>query len=144
MDILQAIQQYPTKTVIFTGGEPALQVDSHLCQILHQQGYRLHVETNGTRELPTEIDWITCSPKMEFCKAGAIQIKHIDELKVVFTNTNSMSYYEKIPATHYFLQPCDTGEIEKNKIIQQAAIDYCLQHPKWRLSLQTHKILQIQ
>lgn len=80
---------------------------------------------------------------MEFCQAGLLHLEHIDELKVVFTSSNSMATYESIPATHYFIQPCDTGDAQKNQDIQQAAIDYCLKHPKWRLSLQTHKILQI-
>lgn len=129
-----------THTVILTGGEPSLQVSPALIATLHQAGYLLHIETNGTHPLPDGIDWITCSPKTPSPVIG-----NIDELKVVFTDSgeSDADHFASVPARHYSLQPCDTGNKDINASLLTRTIDYILSHPQWRLSLQTHKITNI-
>lgn len=152
VEIVRAVSQFPSHYVVLTGGEPTLQLTASLCDKLHAQGYYLMMETNGTRPLPEgcQIDWITCSPKLiedgeGMRKLAAIRLRHIDELKVVFEDspTQDMSLYEQIPATEYRLQPCDTQDSLGNQSILNKTIKYILQHPKWKLSLQTHKILNV-
>ena len=151
-EIVEAVLQYPTRYVVITGGEPTLQITASLCDKLHAHGLYLMMETNGTRPLPEgcQIDWITCSPKLIDVEEGkrkiaTIRLRHIDELKVVFEDspTQDMSLYEQIPATEYRLQPCDTQDPLCNQAILNKTIKYILQHPKWKLSLQTHKILRV-
>ena len=151
-EIVEAVLQYPTRYVVITGGEPTLQITASLCDKLHAHGLYLMMETNGTRPLPDgcQIDWITCSPKLIDVEEGkrkiaTIRLRHIDELKVVFEDspTQDMSLYEQIPATEYRLQPCDTQDPLCNQAILNKTIKYILQHPKWKLSLQTHKILNV-
>ena len=151
-EIVEAVLQYPTRYVVITGGEPTLQITASLCDKLHAHGLYLMMETNGTRPLPEgcQIDWITCSPKLIDVEEGmrklaTIRLRHIDELKVVFEDspTQDMALYEQIPATEYRLQPCDTQDPLCNQAILNKTIKYILQHPKWKLSLQTHKILHV-
>lgn len=143
--ILDAIKEYPSNLVIFTGGEPTLQLDEALCNLLHKHGYEIAIETNGTRPVPKGVDFITCSPKFEFVENGAPELRKADELKVVYTGKeyNDMSLYDNFEADYYYLQPCDTGDVEKNKEITAAAVQYCLDNPKWRMSLQTQKIINV-
>ena len=151
-EIVEAVLQYPTRYMVITGGEPTLQITASLCDKLHAHGLYLMMETNGTRPLPEgcQVDWITCSPKLIDVEEGkrkiaAIRLRHIDELKVVFEDspTQDMALYEQIPATEYRLQPCDTQDPLCNQAILNKTIKYILQHPKWKLSLQTHKILHV-
>ena len=151
-EIVEAVLQYPTRYVVITGGEPTLQITASLCDKLHAHGLYLMMETNGTHSLPEgcQIDWITCSPKLIDVEEGmrklaTIRLRHIDELKVVFedSSTQDMALYEQIPATEYRLQPCDTQDPLCNQAILNKTIKYILQHPKWKLSLQTHKILHV-
>ena len=151
-EIVEAVLQYPTRYVVITGGEPTLQITASLCDKLHAHGLYLMMETNGTRPLPEgcQIDWITCSPKLIDVEEGTrklatIRLRHIDELKVVFEDspTQDMALYEQISATEYRLQPCDTQDPLCNQAILNKTIKYILQHPKWKLSLQTHKILRV-
>ncbi len=151
-EIVEAVLQYPTRYVVITGGEPTLQITASLCDKLHAHGLYLMMETNGTRPLPEgcQIDWITCSPKLIDVEDGkrkiaTIRLRHIDELKVVFEDspTQDMALYEQILATEYRLQPCDTQDPLCNQAILNKTIKYILQHPKWKLSLQTHKILHV-
>jgi organic radical activating enzyme len=130
-EIAEAVAVYPCPTVILTGGEPSLQVDEPLLEALHFKGKRVHIETNGTCVLPDGIDWVTCSPK----QGGALRVKRVDEVKVVFTGQDVAPFLQ-IPAREYFLQPCsgqNTAEV----------VAYILAHPQWRLSLQTHKLIDI-
>lgn len=138
--IVEAVGLHPARTVIITGGEPALQLDAELTTALHKAGYTIHLETNGTLPLKpgVEIDWITCSPK----DGPALQIQHIDELKVLFRGED-VSGFLSVPAREYRLQPLDTGDPERNKEIVKKTVNYILNHPKWNLSLQTHKILNV-
>ena len=151
-EIVEAVLQYPTRYVVITGGEPTLQITASLCDKLRAHGLYLMMETNGTRPLPEgcKVDWITCSPKLIDVEEGkrkiaTIRLRHIDELKVVFedSSTQDMALYEQIPATEYRLQPCDTQDPLCNQAILNKTIKYILQHPKWKLSLQTHKILHV-
>lgn len=124
------------KWVVCTGGEPLLQLDAELIDCLHDSGLQVAIETNGTIAAPDGIDWICVSPK-----AGAefIQLSG-DELKLVFPQDGLMP--SSLPAdldfVNYFLQPMDGPQIKENT---EAAIAYCLEHPQWRLGLQTHKLL---
>lgn len=144
-EIVREIAKYAhCGRVVLTGGEPSLQVTEELLGMLHDNGYHIAMETNGTRPLPSGIDWVTCSPKFEFCKNAEIKLGHIDELKVVYKGRGQdMSRYEEIEAGEYYLQPCDTGDAETNTRIIEDTVDYIKQHPKWKLSIQTQKILGI-
>jgi organic radical activating enzyme len=125
--------------VCVTGGEPALQLDRELVDAMHAAGYRIHVETNGTRALPEGVDWITLSPKADvpgLTGDGTVVLEKADEVKVVFQGFD-VEKWSRFPASAYFLQPC-SGE----NTVQ--TVDYIMEHPRWRLSLQTHKILKIQ
>jgi 7-carboxy-7-deazaguanine synthase (Cx14CxxC type) len=124
--------------VVFTGGEPCLQLDSDLLTALHQRGFETAIETNGTLDVPDGIDWICVSPK----PGHALQQTRGHELKFVYPQeTLSPDDYAEMDFEHFFLQPMDTGEAETSWHNVQAAIAYCLQNPQWRLSLQTHKII---
>ena len=151
-EVVEAVLRYPTPYVVLTGGEPTLQVTPSLCDKLHERGRFLMMETNGTRPLPEgcHIDWVTCSPKLIDEGEGRrrlapIRLLHIDELKVVFEDNPSqdMALYRQIPAAEYRLQPCDTGDPLSSQAILNKTIQYILQHPEWKLSLQTHKILNV-
>ena len=149
-DIIEEVSRYKANLVVVTGGEPALQLTESLVEMLHLLGKTVAVETNGTIELPENVDWITLSPKDAFLGEKAIPIlKEADELKLIFDEDMCkdarpcVSTYANINVKHRFLQPCDTGDAEKNKEIIQKTIEYCKEHPEWRLSLQSHKILNI-
>ena len=142
--IIKALAKWKCNYVILTGGEPTLQVDEDLVIALHEHGYMLSMETNGTRRIPGGIDWITCSPKQGFlsAKAARVVLHQVQELKVVFDGIHPVKDYG-IMAFFYYIQPCDTGDPEKNKVIIQKAVEFIKKNPGWQLSLQTHKILDI-
>jgi 7-carboxy-7-deazaguanine synthase (Cx14CxxC type) len=124
--------------VVFTGGEPCLQLDTPLLDALKQRGFECAVETNGTLHAPEGLDWICVSPK----PGQALQQTRGHELKFVYPQeTLSPDAYADMDFEHFYLQPMDTGEAETSWHNVQAAIAYCLQNPQWRLSLQTHKII---
>lgn len=141
--IIAEAKRYPAKLVVLTGGEPSLFVDGAFIKRLHDEGFLVAIETNGTHPLPLGVDFITISPKFEFCDEAELALSGCDELKVVYNGKNDMSRYEKIKATYRYLQPCDTGDEESNRRIIEASVDYVLNHPEWRLSLQTQKIINI-
>lgn len=123
--------------VVCTGGEPLLQLDGALIDALHARGFDVAVETNGTIEAPAELDWICVSPK-----AGAKLVQRSgDELKVVFPQPGiDLAECEGMAFRHFFLQPMDGPERASNT---EKAVRFCMDHPQWRLSLQTHKIVGI-
>jgi 7-carboxy-7-deazaguanine synthase len=123
--------------VVCTGGEPLLQMDEELVAEFHRAGFEVAVETNGTRVAPRGIDWVCVSPK-----AGAeLVLRSGQELKLVFPQENAgPELYEQLDFQHFFLQPMDGPSREENT---RLAVQYCLAHPQWRLSLQTHKLLGI-
>jgi 7-carboxy-7-deazaguanine synthase (Cx14CxxC type) len=123
--------------VVLTGGEPMLQVDAALIDALHAHGFTIAIETNGTLPVPRSIDWICVSPKA----GAALQQRSGDELKLVYPQPDlPPEAIAALPFTHRFLQPMDGPDVEVNTA---RAIAYCKQHPGWRLSLQTHKLLGI-
>ena len=123
--------------VVCTGGEPLLQLDEPLIAALHRQDFEIAIETNGTLAPPPGIDWICVSPK-----AGAMLVIYSgNELKLVYPQEGAMpERYATLSFEHFFLQPMDSPERAANT---RAATDYCLAHPQWRLSLQTHKLIGI-
>jgi organic radical activating enzyme len=139
------------KMVVLTGGEPALQVDKPLVDALHQAGFYICIETNGTRPLPEGIDWITCSPK----EGTRPALKQVQEVKVVFTGMYDPEVWrEQLSAEHWMLQPLrytgewlmenvDSWEDDRNDNMDDT-VRYILSHPFWRLSVQLHKIAGLQ
>jgi 7-carboxy-7-deazaguanine synthase (Cx14CxxC type) len=123
--------------VVCTGGEPLLQLDASLIEALHARGFEIAVETNGTIAAPAGIDWLCVSPK-----AGAeLRQTTGDELKLVYPQSGAdPGRFEALAFRHFFLQPMDGPRLAANT---QLALGYCLEHPRWRLSLQTHKLLGI-
>ena len=144
-DILQAIAGYPPRFVVLTGGEPTLQVDEAFIDLLHSHGYEVAMESNGTRPAPVNLDWLTVSPKVRGERSEVMGKRMPDEIKVVFQEDTDPELFLSPchPMPLLYLQPCDTGSQERNVHILQACIDYILQHPRWRLSLQTHKLIHI-
>ncbi len=147
----------PSRFIVLTGGEPTLQVDEHFVDLLHQEGYEVAMESNGTRPAPRNLDWLTVSPKV--VDGGRSMVdgegKAPDEIKIVFEeNTAEMlsspasplsSLLSPLPSPPLlYLQPCDTGDSARNAFILQQCISYIKQHPQWRLSLQTHKLIGIE
>ena len=123
--------------VVLTGGEPLLQVDSALVDALHANGFEIGVETNGTILPPEGLDWICVSPK-----AGSeLVVRRGHELKLVYPQAQALpEIFESLAFERFSLQPMDGPDVAANTV---RAIDYCLRHPQWRLSLQTHKTLGI-
>ena len=148
-DILAAISGYPSHFVVLTGGEPTLQVDEAFVDLLHQRGYEVAMESNGTRPAPQNLDWLTVSPKEGGkWEKNSDNCRQPDEIKIVFDdeiNPEEVIAHSSflIPPLLY-LQPCDTGDAERNRVITQACVDYIKAHPRWRLSLQTHKLIDIE
>lgn len=126
-----------TPYVVCTGGEPLLQLDAALVEALHERGIAVAVETNGTQLPPAGLDWICVSPK-----AGApVVLTSGNELKLVFPQALALpERFESLGFDHFYLQPMDGPDREANT---GAAVRYCLAHPRWKMSLQTHKLLGI-
>lgn len=126
-----------SKYVVFTGGEPLLQLDADLIQALHDVGFEIAIETNGTIPVPAGVDWICVSPKMG---ANLVVFKG-NELKVVIPQAGqAMQEYAALDFEHFFVQAMDGPLLAKNLNL---AIEFCKSNPQWKLSLQTHKLLQI-
>ena len=126
-----------SRFVVCTGGEPLLQLDELAIDELHARGFEVAVETNGTRNAHATIDWVCVSPK-----AGAELIQRSgDELKLVYPQAGALpEEFESLDFDHFFLQPMDGASTDENT---RLAIEYCMTHPRWRLSVQTHKILGV-
>lgn len=123
--------------VVCTGGEPTLQLDAPLIEALHREGFAIAIETNGTNPVPEGVDWICVSPK-----AGTELVQRRgDELKLVFPQPGAMpEQFQDLAFRHFLLQPMDGPALGENT---RAAVAYCLSHPQWNLSMQTHKLLGI-
>jgi 7-carboxy-7-deazaguanine synthase (Cx14CxxC type) len=123
--------------VVFTGGEPLLQLDAELLKAVRERGFESAVETNGTKDIPPGLDWVCVSPK-----AGALlRLGGGDEVKVVFPQDGiDPATMAELDFRHFWIQPMDGATREANTA---AAVRYCLEHPRWRLSLQTHKFIGI-
>jgi 7-carboxy-7-deazaguanine synthase (Cx14CxxC type) len=123
--------------VVCTGGEPLLQLDDAAVDALHSRGFAIAVETNGTQNPPAGIDWICVSPKAQ----APVVLDHGQELKLVFPQVDvDPRCFESMHFDHFYLQPMDGPDAAANT---QAAMQYCLANPRWRLSIQTHKLLGI-
>lgn len=147
-EIVEAVKAYPAKHVVITGGEPSLQLTEILVDALHAAHKTVAVETNGTHLLPPNVDWVTLSPKTVYVDGAEVVLTRADEIKVVFDGEHDPADQISTLTFHLppfiFLQPCDTGNDAKNKQITAAAVEYIKSLPQWRLSLQIHKILDIQ
>ena len=137
IDALWPAAHAASKYVVFTGGEPLLQLDAALIDAMHEVGFTIAIETNGTLPVPPGVDWICVSPKM-----GSTLVVHKgNELKVVIPQLRQeLHAYEHLDFDNFFVQPMDGPLAEFNT---RLAIDTCKRNPKWKLSLQTHKMLQI-
>jgi 7-carboxy-7-deazaguanine synthase len=123
--------------VVCTGGEPLLQLDHALVAALHERGFQVAIETNGTIAVPSGVDWICVSPKAR----AELIVRGGDELKLVYPQVSAKpEQYRSLAFQHFFLQPMDGPERQANT---RLALEYCLAHPQWKLSLQTHKQLGI-
>jgi len=143
--IFHEVMKYPAAPlIVLTGGEPSLYVDEDLLQTLKISGKKIAIETNGTRNLPSGIDWVTLSPKFNFDGGDSLPcvLKECDELKVVYTGQN-LAIYDSITAKHRFLQPCYVDDEKQRNTLIQFCVDAVLANPQWRLSLQTHRLLGI-
>lgn len=130
-EIADAVAAFPARHLVATGGEPLLQLDSELLRAIKARGFYVQVETNGSMPVPPEVDWVTCSPK-----DAPWAVNRIDELKIVYQGQDVEQIAALLPAPRLLLQPCsglNTAE----------TIAYIMEHPRWRLSLQTHKLLDI-
>ena len=125
------------KFVVFTGGEPLLQLDKQLVDLLHKKKFKVAIETNGTILPPENIDWICVSPK----QGADFNLKYGNELKLVYPQKGlEPKNFKHLDFDHFFLQPMDGKDLQRN-ILQ--SVSYCVENPLWRLSLQTHKIMGI-
>lgn len=132
-DIVREISKYPSRRIVITGGEPLLQLDNQLIDAIRSAGFYIAIETNGSLPVPEGVDWVTCSPK-----ETPWHIDRIDELKIVYQQQDVEKIAGLLPqAAHYFLQPLSCSNTSET-------IRYILSHPRWRLSLQTHKLTGIQ
>jgi 7-carboxy-7-deazaguanine synthase (Cx14CxxC type) len=140
-DLARAVaQQWPGGEgcyVVCTGGEPLLQLDDALIAALHAEGFEIGIETNGTLLPPEGIDWICVSPKAD----AELNLRRGNELKLIYPQSGAEpERYAALDFAHFFLQPMDNAARDANT---SAATQYCLAHPQWRLSLQTHKLIGI-
>jgi 7-carboxy-7-deazaguanine synthase len=127
----------PSKYVVFTGGEPLLQLDDALIKSMHACGFQIAIETNGTLPVPPGVDWICVSPKV----GPKLVVQAGSELKVVIPQIGqALEDYESLQFDNFYVQPMDGPNLEHNT---RLAIEVCKRNPKWKLSLQTHKLLQI-
>lgn len=131
-EIADACAKYPARHLVATGGEPLLQLDSDLMRALKARGFYVQVETNGSLPCPPDVDWVTCSPK-----TPPYGIDRVDELKIVYQGTDPDEVSSLFDTPRRFLQPCSGMNTAET-------VDYILKHPTWRLSLQTHKLINIQ
>ena len=145
-EIVDEVNKYPlAPLVVLTGGEPSLFIDeAFMMELKLKTGKRIAIETNGTRPLPTNLDWVTFSPKTSFDGGGVepCVLTACDELKVVFLGQD-LAQYDGIEAKYRFLQPCFVENEEQRKANMQACVETVKSHPNWRLSLQIHRALNI-
>lgn len=133
----QAVDKDAPRYVVLTGGEPLLQLDKPLIDALHAQGFEIAIESNGTLPVPQGVDWICISPKAH----AHLQQTWGDELKLVYPQLSAPpEQFVHLGFQHFFLQPMD-GVAQAENV--RRCIEYCMEHPQWQLSLQTHKLLNI-
>lgn len=131
-EIVRRLKAFPSRQLVLTGGEPSLWIDRQFVDKLHEAGFYVCIETNGTHALPPNIDWITCSPK----EGADVVLTSMNEVKVVYVGQDVERYHYDF-ADNHFLQPCSGRNISET-------LDYVMAHPHWRLSLQLHKLIGVQ
>lgn len=148
-DIIRAVNLYTASWIVLTGGEPALHIDSDFVRMLKRAtGKKVAIETNGTLELPEELDWVTVSPKAGICggEGGELKVKRIDELKVVDVGQDLAPYFE-LPnlgeRTLMYLQPCYVADEKERLSNRLRTLSRVLADPRWTLSVQLHRFLGI-
>ena len=148
-DIIEEIKKYPAGLIVLTGGEPSLHIDREfIIKLKSGTSLPVSIETNGTRELPEEIDWVTVSPKIGIQKSGdaTIRVTHADELKVVDLGQDLSPYFRLTcvdETTKMYLQPCYVEDREQREKNTRLTVRRVLDDSRWRLSLQTHRYLEI-
>lgn len=141
-EIVRTVSSFVPRHLVITGGEPTLQLTSSLIDSLHEAGFYVQLETNGTLCPPSNIDWITCSPKVQ--EGGSIVLERANEVKMLYKGDGTdLTPALSVEADEYRLQPLDTGDPVRNQEIVNQTINYIIEHPQWKLSLQTHKILNV-
>ena len=148
-EILREVQQYRCPRICLTGGEPLLQLDDELLDTF--SAFVVHMETNGSVNKPevNRVQWVTLSPKNHlpgYAERGKVAITEADEIKLVYDGTlteEEILAWEGFPASHLFLQPCDVPDPARRQQLLEETIAFVQRHPLWRLSLQTHKLLNI-
>lgn len=130
-EIADAVAAFPSRHLVCTGGEPLLQLDSDLLRLLKLRGFYVQIETNGSLPAPPEVDWVTCSPK-----EPPYAIDRVDEIKIVYRGQDPELTAALFDCPRRFLQPCSGQNTAET-------VAYILRHPQWRLSLQTHKLIDI-
>ena len=145
-EIADEVNKYPNvPLIVLTGGEPSLFIDeAFVAELKQKTGKLVAIETNGTRPLPNNLDWVTLSPKAAFDGGGVepCVLTHCDELKVVYLGQD-LKQYDAIEAKYRFLQPCFVENEEQRKANMQACVEAVKTYPNWRLSLQIHRVLNI-
>ena len=145
-EIVEEVNKYPNAPLlVLTGGEPSLFINEAFVEELKQKtGKRIAIETNGTRPIPSNLDWVTLSPKSAFRggEAEPCMLTRCDELKVVYLGQD-LAQYDAIEAQYRFLQPCFVANEEQRKANMQACVEAVKAYPNWRLSLQIHRVLNI-
>ncbi len=146
-EIVDEVNKYPNvPLLVLTGGEPSLFIDEAFVAELKQKTHKtIAIETNGTRPLPSSLDWVTLSPKSAF-EGGDLEprvLKQCDELKVVYLGQD-LAQYKDIVAKHRFLQPCFCEDETERLANMKACVEAVMQNPGWRLSMQMHRVLNIQ
>lgn len=149
-DIIRAINLYKADWVVLTGGEPSLHIDADFIRLIKQAtGKKIAIETNGTRELPEGIDWVTVSPKTGICGAdddAALKVKEADEIKVVDVGQDLSVYFDlpcRKESTLMYLQPCFVKDARLRESNTLRTVRRVMEDPRWTLSLQTHRYLGI-
>ena len=145
-EIVDEVNKYPyAPLLVLTGGEPSLFInEAFVAELKQKTGKKIAIETNGTRPLPSNLDWVTLSPKSAFEGGNAepCVLTHCDELKVVYLGQD-LAQYKDIDAKHRFLQPCFCENETMRQANMKACVDAVMQNPGWRLSLQIHRVLNI-
>lgn len=145
-EIVDEVNKYPhAPLLVLTGGEPSLFIDeAFVAELKQKTGKKIAIETNGTRPLPSNLDWVTLSPKSAFEGGDAepCVLKRCDELKVVCLGQD-LAQYEDTEAQHRFLQPCFCEDETQRQANMKACVEAVMQNPGWRLSLQIHRVLNI-
>lgn len=155
-EILATIRNFSARWVVLTGGEPGLKIDRDFIDKIHQSGKKVAIETNGTSPLPDNIDWVTCSPKIGISGTSgtgsdglpidSVRITHADEIKVVDTGQDLEKYFSlpcRTEETLMYLQPCYVEDPQQRRLNIERTVSRVLNDPRWTLSLQTHRFIDI-